>query len=165
MKKSKVYLLLGSDTGDKKKHICDASDLVKNEIGEIITESSMYVSEAWGFDSDTLFFNKVIVVETDLNAFEILDITQKIEIRLGRIAKTTGKYQSRTIDIDILFYDNAIIETQQLTVPHPQIQNRRFTLQPLTEIASDFVHPVLHKSILLMLSECNDKSSVELAVC
>ncbi|MDR1198338.1 MAG: 2-amino-4-hydroxy-6-hydroxymethyldihydropteridine diphosphokinase [Prevotellaceae bacterium] len=165
MQKSKVYLLLGSDTGDKKKHIDDAADLVKNEIGEIITESSMYVSEAWGFDSDTVFFNKVIVVETDLNAFEILDITQKIEVRLGRTHKTIGKYQSRTIDIDILFYDDTIIETPRLTVPHPQIQNRRFTLLPLAEIASDFVHPVLHKSILLMLKECNDNSNVELAVC
>jgi 2-amino-4-hydroxy-6-hydroxymethyldihydropteridine diphosphokinase len=165
MKISKVYLLFGSDTGDKKKHIDDAVNLVKDETGKIIAESSMYASEAWGFDSDTMFFNKAIVVETDLNAFEILDITQKIELKLGRTHKTVDQYQSRIIDIDILFYDDKIIETQLLTIPHPQIQNRRFALQPLVEIASDFVHPSLHKNIWLLLNECTDNSNVELAGC
>ncbi|MDR0420302.1 MAG: 2-amino-4-hydroxy-6-hydroxymethyldihydropteridine diphosphokinase [Prevotellaceae bacterium] len=161
MKKSKTYLLLGSDMGDKKKHINDAINLIENEIGEIFAASSMYLSEAWGFDSDTVFFNKVIAVETCFNVFEILDITQKIELKLGRTHKTTDKYQSRIIDIDILFYDDKIIETQRLTVPHPQIPNRRFTLQPLAEIASDFIHPVLNKNISQLLAECNDKSNVE----
>ncbi|MDR2292063.1 MAG: 2-amino-4-hydroxy-6-hydroxymethyldihydropteridine diphosphokinase [Prevotellaceae bacterium] len=162
MKKSKTYLLFGSDIGDREKHINDACNFVKNEIGEIIAESSLYTSESWGFESDAMFFNKVIIVETDLNVFKILDITQKIELKLGRTDKTTDKYQSRIIDIDILFYDDKIIKTQQLAIPHPQMQNRRFTLEPLAEIASDFIHPVLHKSISQLLAYCNDKKNVAL---
>ncbi|MDR0754677.1 MAG: 2-amino-4-hydroxy-6-hydroxymethyldihydropteridine diphosphokinase [Prevotellaceae bacterium] len=164
MKKSKTYFLFGSDIGNRKKHINDACIFVKNEIGKIVAESSLYVSEAWGFKSDSLFLNKVIIVETDLNVFEILDITQQIELKLGRSDKTADKYRSRIIDIDILFYDDKIIKTQQLTVPHPQIQNRRFTLQPLAEIASDFIHPALHKSIAQLLADCNDTKKVELFV-
>jgi 2-amino-4-hydroxy-6-hydroxymethyldihydropteridine diphosphokinase len=162
MKKSKAYFLFGSDTGDREKHINDACNFVKNEIGEIVAESSLYLTEAWGFDSDVMFFNKIIAVETDLDVFEILDITQKIEFKLGRRNKTTDKYQSRVIDIDILFYDEKIIETQRLTIPHPQIPNRRFVLQPLAEIASDFVHPALHKSILQLLADCKDEKKVKL---
>ncbi|MDR2652566.1 MAG: 2-amino-4-hydroxy-6-hydroxymethyldihydropteridine diphosphokinase [Prevotellaceae bacterium] len=164
MKKSIIYFLFGSDIGDRKKHINDACKLVESEIGKIVAESSFYLSESWGFVSDSMFFNKVMAVETDLDIFEILDITQKIEIKLGRTQKTSDKYQSRIIDIDILFYDDKIIETQRLTVPHPQIQNRRFTLQPLAEIAPDFVHPVLHKSIAQLLAICNDEKKVELTV-
>ncbi|MDR1554097.1 MAG: 2-amino-4-hydroxy-6-hydroxymethyldihydropteridine diphosphokinase [Prevotellaceae bacterium] len=165
MKKSIIYFLFGSDIGDRKKHIDDACHLVENEIGKILVESSFYVSEAWGFVSDSMFFNRVIAVETDLDVFAILDITQKIELMLGRSNKTADKYQSRIIDIDILFYDDKIIETQRLTIPHPQIQNRRFALQPLAEIAPDFVHPSLHKSIAQLLDDCNDEKNVELIDC
>ncbi|MDR1985183.1 MAG: 2-amino-4-hydroxy-6-hydroxymethyldihydropteridine diphosphokinase [Prevotellaceae bacterium] len=157
MGKSKIYLLFGSNIGDKKKHIDNAQNFVKNEIGEIVAESSLYLTEAWGFDSDSMFLNKIIVVESNLNAFEILEITQKIELKLGRANKTTDKYQSRIIDIDILFYDDEIIEASKLTIPHPQIQNRRFTLQPLAEIAPDFIHPKLRKSISQLLADCKDE--------
>ncbi|MDR3286496.1 MAG: 2-amino-4-hydroxy-6-hydroxymethyldihydropteridine diphosphokinase [Prevotellaceae bacterium] len=160
MKKSKIYLLFGSDTGDKKKHINDARNFVESEIGEIVAESALYASEAWGFDSDTMFLNKVIVAESYLDAFEILALTQKIEIKMGRTNKTTDKYQSRIIDIDILFCDDKIIETPQLKIPHPQIQNRRFTLQPLAEIAPDFVHPKLQKTIAQLLADCTDEKRV-----
>jgi 2-amino-4-hydroxy-6-hydroxymethyldihydropteridine diphosphokinase len=158
--KSTIYLLFGSDTGDKKNYITAVQNLVQNEIGKITAESSLYASEAWGFDSDSLFLNKVIAVESGFDAFEILNITQKIERKLGRAKKTSDKYQSRTIDIDILFYDNKIIETQHLTIPHPQIQNRRFTLMPLAEIAPDFIHPKLQTAISQLLSNCNDNKSV-----
>ncbi|MDR2125271.1 MAG: 2-amino-4-hydroxy-6-hydroxymethyldihydropteridine diphosphokinase [Prevotellaceae bacterium] len=160
-KRSTTYLLLGSDTGDREKHINDACNFVKNETGNITAESSMYISEAWGFDSDLMFFNKVIAVETELNVFEILNITQKIELKLGRTHKTAGKYQSRIIDIDILFYDDKIIKTSHLEIPHPQIPNRRFTLLPLSEIAPDFIHPALNKSISQMLADCKDDKKAE----
>jgi 2-amino-4-hydroxy-6-hydroxymethyldihydropteridine pyrophosphokinase len=160
MKKSKIYILFGSNIGNKKQYILDAQNLVKQNIGEIIAESSLYESEAWGFACDDSFLNKIIVVESNLNAFEILDITQKIELQLGRVRETTNSYQSRTIDIDILFYDNKILETENLTIPHPQIQNRKFTLIPLAEIASDFVHPKLQKTILELLKKCNDNGCV-----
>ncbi|MDR2065278.1 MAG: 2-amino-4-hydroxy-6-hydroxymethyldihydropteridine diphosphokinase [Prevotellaceae bacterium] len=162
MKKSKAYFLFGSDTGDREKHINDACSFVKNEIGEIVAESSLYLTEAWGFDSYIMFFNKISAVETGLDVFEILDITQKIELKLGRNNKTTDKYQSRIIDIDILFYNDEIIKTQRLIIPHPQIPNRRFTLQPLAEIASDFIHPELNKSISQLLADCKDEKKVQL---
>jgi len=160
MKKAKIYLLLGSNIGDKEKHICEAQLLVQSRIGEIVAESSLYITEAWGFDSDEMFLNKAIVVESEQDAFEILDITQKIEIELGRTAKTVNSYQSRIIDIDILFCDDKIIETQRLTIPHQHIQSRLFVLLPLAEIAPDFIHPKLQKTISCLLEHCTDNKKV-----
>ena len=156
----KIYLLLGSNIGNKEKHICLAQNLIQQYVGKIVAESSLYITEAWGFETDEMFLNKVIAVESELDAFEILARTQKIEKSLGRTAKTTDAYQSRIIDIDILFYDDKIIETQQLTIPHQQIQNRLFTLMPLAEIAPDFIHPKLQKTVLGLLQQCTDNKKV-----
>jgi len=160
MKRAKIYLLLGSNIGDKEKLICDAQHLIHKRIGEIVAESSLYLTEAWGFDSDEMFLNKAIAVESELDAFDILDIIQEIEILLGRTSKTADTYQSRTIDIDILFYDDKIIETQRLIIPHPHIQDRLFTLLPLAEIAPDFIHPKLQKTITDLLCHCTDNKKV-----
>jgi 2-amino-4-hydroxy-6-hydroxymethyldihydropteridine diphosphokinase len=162
MRKAKAYILLGSNIGDKKKHIDDAQHLVQNHVGKIIAESALYISEAWGFESDEMFLNKVIVVESELDAFEILNRTQNIETSLGRTAKTTNVYQSRIIDIDILFYDDKIIETAHLTIPHKHMQNRLFTLMPLAEIAPDFIHPKLQKTLICLLQQCSDNKKVNL---
>jgi 2-amino-4-hydroxy-6-hydroxymethyldihydropteridine diphosphokinase len=156
MEKSRIHLLFGSNIGDKEQHIADAQNLVTKDVGKIIAESSLYESKAWGFVCNDLFLNKIIIVESNLTAFEVLDATQKIEIKLGRTQKTSGVYQSRIIDIDILFYDDKIIETPNLTIPHPQIQNRRFTLVPLAEISPNLIHPKLQKNIRDLLEECTD---------
>ena len=162
MKTTKIYFSLGSNIGDKEKHICDAQSLIHSRIGEIVTESSLYITEAWGFNSDEMFLNKVVAVESELDAFAVLDTVQEIEILLGRTTKTANQYQSRIIDIDILFYDNKIIETQQLIIPHQHIQNRLFVLLPLAEIAPDFIHPKLQKTISDLLEHCTDNKNVSL---
>lgn len=157
-----VYILFGSNINNREQYIYDAQRFVQQRIGKIITESSLYETEAWGFDSDEMFLNKAIAVESMLNAFEILDATQNIEILLGRTAKTSAAYQSRIIDIDILFFGNEIIEKPQLTIPHPHMQNRRFVLLPLSQIAPDFIHPKLQKTIMQLLYNCSDNKAVSL---
>ncbi len=121
-----------------------------------MSESPIIESEAWGFESKQAFLNQVLIVETEYNAFEILDKTQEIEINLGR-ARKNEQWVSRLIDIDILFYNDSIIESERLTIPHKYIQERRFTLLALEYVLKDYIHPVLEKSIQQLLLECKDK--------
>lgn len=152
-----LFILLGSNLGDKMRYIESAQKELENELGKLIHQSSVYESQAWGFECNSNFYNKVIVVKCDLEPAKILDITQKIEKQLGRTAKSeNNNYTSRTIDIDILFYGSEIINAERLVVPHPQIQNRKFTLLPLAEICSEFIHPILNKTIAELVSECED---------
>ena len=121
--------------------------MMEEQLGSIKAQSAFYETEAWGFQSEHTFLNACVLVETSLPARECLQQTQLIEKELGRSHKTeNGLYQDRTIDIDILFYDNEIIDDVDLKVPHPLMHQRKFVLEPLAEIAPDFIHPQLHQS-------------------
>lgn len=155
-----TYLLLGSNLGQRQ-HILQVSiELIELHVGKIIGQSSLYETEPWGFKSNHLFLNQVVVVKTILSPEDLLKKSQEIEQQLGRTNKTKAGYLSRTIDIDILFYEDQIINHQHLIVPHPQLHKRRFTLSPLAEIAPEFEHPVLKKKIYELMKQCNDPQKV-----
>ena len=161
MKSTKtVYIALGSNKGNKLQYLQSAVDTIYNKVGAIKKLSKVYKTPALGFDADD-FYNACIVVETELKPKRLLKILQAIEKGLGRAKKTTSGFESREIDLDILFYESEIIEEKHLTIPHPEIQNRRFVLEPLLDIVKDFTHPVLNKSIATLLEECKDDSSIE----
>ena len=151
-----VYLLLGGNRGNVKEAINTAKTLIAELIGSIISESSFYESEPWGFSSSNNFINQVLKIQTDLKAEQVLLQTQDIEVRLGRIRNNTH-YESRTMDIDILFFNYKIIETEMLQIPHPRLHLRKFTLEPLNEIAGNFVHPILNETIENLNKKCDDK--------
>jgi 2-amino-4-hydroxy-6-hydroxymethyldihydropteridine diphosphokinase len=142
-----VYLGLGSNLGDGKKNIATAMDWLKERAGTILASSRLYETTPWGFESDNNFLNAAISMDTALNAFELLDITQQIEKEMGRVRKTDRIYHDRIIDIDILLYEDLILNTPSLTLPHPLLHERNFALAPLAEIAGAFIHPILKKSI------------------
>lgn len=156
----KTYLLLGADIGDKKTTFANVKQQVGERVGRTIRESALYESTPWGFESDTIFLNQVLEVDTSLSPIELLDSLQQIELEFGRI-RSGNRYESRLIDIDILFYDYLVIDTPQLTLPHPRIPDRMFTLAPLYELIPDYIHPTLHKSISDLREECTDKGSVK----
>ena len=141
-----AYLLLGSNQGNKVKILEDARLSIEKYIGRITKSSQLYESEAWGFVSDN-FINQVIWVETELNPQEILDRIHEIESHAGRVRKKNNEYEARPLDIDILFYNDFITESDNLVIPHPKLHERAFTLIPLAEIAADMIHPVLHITI------------------
>ena len=151
---AKTYLLLGGNLGERRENLQKASDEIGLRIGRILKASSLYETEAWGLEDQPDFLNQVVLVNTELSPEELLFTCLEIEKDLGRVRKV--HWGERLIDIDILFIDNRIIGTQRLTVPHPEIQNRRFTLQPLLELAHDFIHPVLNMSIEKLLAICSD---------
>jgi 2-amino-4-hydroxy-6-hydroxymethyldihydropteridine diphosphokinase len=152
-----AFLLLGGNIGDRENVIYTAISLIKRNVGTVDRASSLYETEPWGMKNAQHFLNIVLKITTQLTAFEILDELLHIEAQLGR-SRNPGvtTYESRPIDIDILFYGSSIIQTTQLTIPHPRIQLRKFVLVPLCEIAADFLHPVIQKPILTILNECQD---------
>jgi 2-amino-4-hydroxy-6-hydroxymethyldihydropteridine diphosphokinase len=155
----KVYFLTGSNLGDRKLYLNNAKQSLCNSVGELLKESSVYESEPWGFASKNTFFNQVLLYETVLTPNEILQITCLIETENGRVHTKDG-YSSRNLDIDILFYDNLILNSANLTIPHPLLHKRRFTLLPLAEIAHDFIHPVFNLNINALLEKCEDLGTV-----
>jgi 2-amino-4-hydroxy-6-hydroxymethyldihydropteridine diphosphokinase len=138
-----VYLGLGTNLGDKEFNLNEAITALIMEVGEVFGQSSLYKSKSWGFESANDFLNEVVLMKTNLSPFELLSVTQNIEHNLGRTAKSTNGYTDRIIDIDILLYDNLIIDQPTLKIPHPLIADRDFVIIPLAEIALDLVHPVL----------------------
>jgi 2-amino-4-hydroxy-6-hydroxymethyldihydropteridine diphosphokinase len=156
---NKIYLLLGSNMGNRQQKILQATHLIEKKIGSVIRQSNLYQTAAWGKTNQPDFLNQVIVIETTLNADKTMQTILSIEEKLGRIR--TVKNAARTIDIDILFFNKEIIRQKNLIVPHPEIQNRRFVLIPLNELSPNFKHPVLKKNIHQLLKICRDKLDVK----
>ena len=130
-----VYFSLGSNLGDKKQNLSTAIKLMEEQIGVLVRQSAFLATEPWGFQSDNSFVNAAICMETELDPFEVLERTQKIEREMGRTIKSTnGEYHDRIIDIDILLYDDLKINTHRLTIPHPLMEQRDFVMIPLREI-------------------------------
>ena len=153
---AEVYLGLGTNLGDKENNLNLAMDEIRKRVGEITSLSAFYATDPWGFDSQNSFLNAVCKAHTTLSPFEVLSTTQAIEKDLGRIRKSVGgQYSDRPIDIDILLYDNLIIDTPQLSIPHPLMHKRLFVMEPLTEIAPELVHPILQQTMkeLLLMAE------------
>ena len=143
-----VYLGLGTNLGNKAANLHAAVHLISGKIGKVISLSSFYATAPWGFESENSFLNAAICVETSLSPLEVLHRTQEIERTLGRTHKSTGGiYHDRIIDIDLLLYNKEIIQTPELTLPHPLMLQRDFVMNPLVEIAPDVVHPVFGKKL------------------
>ena len=165
-----VFLLLGSNRGDREQNLLQACAGIQKNIGAILKVSSVYETEPWGFSDSILFYNQAIEAGTRLTPAELLQEIHKIEKDLGRIREivtcgpgcesSPGPYFPRTIDIDILFYGSKIIFTEDLMVPHPRLHERMFVLVPLDEIAPAFIHPVYRRSVTDLLKQCTDKSTV-----
>ena len=156
---TQIFILLGSNLGDRQENLDRARQEISRSVGEIITTSSIYKTAAWGNTLQPDFYNQVIEIRSAHNPANLISSTQLIEQKMGRIREE--KWGPRIIDIDILFYGDTIISIENLTIPHPEISNRRFTLLPLAEIASHFAHPVFKKSVLQLLEDCKDNLPVE----
>ena len=158
---ARAVLIMGGNIGDMKPRLRHAQQLINDEIGIVMHCSHVYASKAWGFTSGDDFKNQALEVDTDLTPYELLEAIHSIENRLGRDRTTeaaykvsTGeRYSSRVIDIDIVFYDDMILEDDDLTIPHPLMQERDFVLAPLSEIVPHKVHPVLGKTVKRMRKE------------
>jgi deoxyguanosine kinase len=160
MQPTTFYIALGSNKGDKFKNLQDAINLIYNKVGHVLRISKVYKSEAFGFESDD-FYNACLVLESNLQPQQVLDILLNIEIELGRIRTKTNTYEARTIDLDIIFVEDAIIETETLIIPHPEMHKRKFVLQPLNDIASNTKHAKFNKEVTDLLSICDDESILE----
>lgn len=154
-----VYLLTGGNLGDRLQNLQQACEQVEKQVGTVLQKSSIYETAAWGFTNQPSFLNQVLFISTTLTAENLLQALLTIEQSQGR--KRLQKMGPRIIDLDILFYNNEIISAQDLIVPHPQIANRRFVLTPLNEIAANFIHPVLQKTIHQLLEDCPDQLEVK----
>ncbi len=155
-----IYIALGSNKGNKLEYLQSAINAIFESIGAIKKISKVYNTPAFGFEGDD-FYNVCVSVETELKPKKLLKALQTIEIKLGRAQKATQQYQSREIDLDILFYEDEIIEEKNLIIPHPELQKRKFVLQPLMDIAKNVTHPVLNKTIEALLADCADNSNIE----
>lgn len=155
-----AYLLLGSNEGYREGLINTAIQQLSQICGDVTEISSLYETAAWGKEDQPTFLNQAIALETGLPPMELLHQLNVIESLLGR--QRNVHWGQRTLDIDILFYGKEVIQSQRLTVPHPQLHNRRFALVPLNEIASDFIHPLLHLTVSRLLEICPDALPVSM---
>ena len=156
---NRIYLSLGSNLGDRKKNLEKGRVLLEELAGMIMAESAVYETEPWGFCSDMNFYNQAISLLSDLNPPQLLHTIHEIEGRCGR-KPDSERNAPRTLDIDILFFNDKIINTQELVIPHPSLHLRRFVLVPLAEIAPQLVHPLLQMKIGEMLHFCRDDKKV-----
>lgn len=153
------YLLLGGNLGNRRENLRLAVEWIEQRVGATTKKSSIFATQAWGKKDQPDFYNQAICVETRLNALQLLEEVLSIELEMGR--KRTEKWAERIIDIDILFYNDAIIQEKRLQVPHPHLQERRFVLVPMAEIAAELIHPVLNKNMRMLLDECPDTLEVK----
>ena len=158
---NQVILSIGSNQGDRLENITQCIDLIHHQMGTVIGVSKLYETPSWGFDS-AAFYNAAVVIHTYQSPQQVLDCLMIIEKQLGRVRNGQSGYQARTIDIDIISFNNDHIETESLQIPHPQMQHRLFVLLPMKDLAIAFVHPILNKTITELIDTCQDKSECQL---
>ena len=163
-----VFLLLGSNQGDRGNFLSKALEMISEKAGTILCKSAVYETEPWGFEDPVPFLNQAIEISTEHTPADLLEQLLTIETQLGRIRPFDGcgcsvqvGYMGRTIDLDILFYGHKLVFTDHLMIPHPRLHERKFSLIPLNEIAPEFIHPLLKKTISVLLQGCDDRSRVE----
>jgi 2-amino-4-hydroxy-6-hydroxymethyldihydropteridine diphosphokinase len=159
---NEAYLILGSNVGNRLNNLKVASELIEIQTGIIKKKSAIYSTQAWGYEDQPDFLNQALLINTLLDAPTLLTKLLDIEKKLGRVRKINEVWMQRTIDIDILLFNAEIINIPDLTIPHPHLQNRKFVLTPLVEIANNYIHPILNKSIQTLMQECTDKLVVNL---
>jgi 2-amino-4-hydroxy-6-hydroxymethyldihydropteridine diphosphokinase len=153
-----VYLIIGGNLGNRALNLALCKKEISEEIGLILKQSSIYETAAWGITNENSYLNRVLFLETILTAERVMEICLEIEKKFLRVRQK--KWESRIMDIDILFFNNEIIKTKKLQIPHPRMAERKFVLIPMVEIAPNLVHPLLDKSMTKMLSECEDTLDV-----
>lgn len=146
-----AYLALGTNIGNRRRNMITAAALLAERVGDVLALSGFYETEPWGFQSDNTFLNGALQLETGLPPLELLKATQEIELEMGRTQKSNGAYHDRIIDIDILLYDDLILQTPELTLPHPLMHERQFVMEPLAEIAPNVIHPVFKKPVVSLM--------------
>ena len=156
-----IILSIGTNIGDRERNIENAVKAL-GEVGKVTAISPIYTSEPWGFESENGFYNIALTMESELLPLDLLQETQRIEKELGRTAKTTTTYTDRIIDIDLIDYDNQIIDTPTLTLPHKLMHQRNFVLYPLADIAPKWQHPTLKLSALELKKTSEDTSTVHI---
>jgi 2-amino-4-hydroxy-6-hydroxymethyldihydropteridine diphosphokinase len=156
---NKVFLLIGGNMGDRLQNLHQAIAHLSATCGPVIQQSAVYETAAWGKTDQAAFLNQALLLTTSLTPQELITTILSVEEQLGR--RRMERNGPRVIDIDIIFYNDLVMHEPHLTIPHPQLQNRRFVLVPLVEIAPEFVHPVFHKTITELLEECKDILGVE----
>lgn len=156
-----VYILTGSNLGDRKEILLAAKSEIGKRCGHIEAASGIYESEPWGFEAKERFLNQVVLLQTELGPYALLSKLQEIEKKMGRV-RTKAGYESRLIDLDILYFNDLNIQSDTLTIPHPGIHNRAFTMVPMAELAPDLVHPILKLNQAEILSTLPDKQDIRL---
>jgi 2-amino-4-hydroxy-6-hydroxymethyldihydropteridine diphosphokinase len=149
-----IYLLMGANLGDRESALRKAMSLLDKSCGAVRNSSDIFETAAWGKEDQPSFLNQAIELESDVSAENLMENILKIEEQMGRLRQE--RYGARLIDIDIIFFSTSIINQLNLSVPHPRLQNRRFVLVPLNEIAPHFIHPVLNKTVGELLLDCDD---------
>lgn len=161
MNQAKVILSIGSNKGNKLKNIEECIELIHNKVATVISTSKVYETPSWGFESDA-FYNCALLVHTSKSPEKLLEEIFWVEKELGRVRTHSNEYQAREIDIDIITFDEKIIKTNSLEIPHPRMQHRLFVLKPIQDLQTDFVHPVLKKNIKELIEECSDTSEFKI---
>lgn len=156
---NKVFFQLGSNLGNREQLLMEAISLISKEIGEVIISSPIYESSPWRVDGQDNYLNQVIHIKTKFSSTEILTKALDIEARLGRLR--VEKWGERLIDIDIIFFNDEIIETSDLCIPHKHMHERNFVLVPLNDIAPFFIHPKYNKTVSQLLNESKDIEKIE----
>ena len=154
-----AYLLIGGNEGDQSAYLQETTRRIQYPGSRLLKKSSVYETAAWGKTEQAAFLNQALMLETPLDAPSLMKRLLTTEEELGRVRKE--RYGSRTIDIDVLFFNEDVIQLPWLTIPHPEVARRRFALTPLDEIAPGYIHPVLHKTIHTLLAECPDRLEVK----
>jgi deoxyguanosine kinase len=157
-----VYLSLGSNEGDRINHLNAAIERIQSRIGVLRQRSNFYSTPPLGFEADSDFINCCLEISTRLSPIELISATQQIELELGRKPKQSDGYASRTIDIDTLLYSTTILQSEQITIPHPRFRDRKFVLMPLCELNKSLIDPITNLTMNQLLANCGDTSWIEI---
>ena len=158
-----AFICAGSNLGDRVGYVQQANNLLNYTEGiTVLTSSSLYESEPVGYKEQEWFVNAILQIETTLTPLELLEVCMRIEKQLGRVRDPENQWGERTLDLDILFYDNRIINEESLQIPHPRVHERAYALVPMLEIDPDFAHPTIKKTIYEMHSELEEPEEVYL---